>query len=65
LGSPKVEPYTLRIDSTATGWPAASSRARRTAARLNGAPGDASSTAASVVGCGSKRRRPNSISPAT
>src|SRR5215475_5192767 len=49
------------MDSTATGPPAASSRARRTAALLNGAPEDASSTAAGAVDCWSKRRRPNSI----
>src|SRR6266576_7179108 len=49
------------MESTATGWPAASSCARLTAARLKGEPDEASSTAAGDVGCGSKRRRPNSI----
>src|SRR5215468_12790186 len=50
------------MDSTATGPPAASSRARRTAALLNGAPEDASSTAAGAVGCLSQRRRANTMS---
>src|SRR5215471_17902844 len=50
------------MDSTATGPPAASSRARRTAALLNGAPEDASSTAAGAVGCVSQQRRENTMS---
>jgi hypothetical protein len=42
---------------TAIGWPAARSRARRAAARLIGAPDEASSTAAGSRGGGSQRRR--------
>jgi hypothetical protein len=51
----------LAVDRAAS--PPASSRARRTAARLNGEPDEASNTAASEVGCGSQRRRPSSGMP--